>query len=283
MPTRPHDDHEDFRARADRLCGRAEGAKAAGRGGADGGAAPRGQGGPSAIRLCGCGCGERLTGRPNRLYLNEVHKQRAWRRTHGAGSPQRSARQREAGSISRWILFELPREMESMLGGPPVIEAGQRAIEDQLAHVFGRERTNAGFDNWLVRGWVTRRRNPDPPPARSVPTFTLTHTSEFGCSTRPPGYWSTPVSCDCGSTGWVRGGKCWDCRQTVTEAVEGKVGNVIEAPTIVARISKLERDTALIMEQLGLVGDDDARAMVEDCLAEFGTWETDSDIESQAA
>ena len=47
-----------------------------------------------------------------------------------------------------------------------------------------------------------------------------------------------------------------------------------EAPTIVARISKLERDTALIMGQLGLVSDDDARSMVENCLAQFAAWDS---------
>jgi hypothetical protein len=209
-------------------------------------------------------------------------KQKHWRRAHGAGTPERKARQREAGKLSTWTRFDLPREMKSMHGGPPIVTPGQSAIEYQLAHVFGRERTEAGFESWLTRGWITRARKPDPPPARSVPCFEITHPSQFGLARQPAEYWSRAISCHCGSTQWVRGGRCWTCRETVTEAEEGKVETVNEAPTIVARISRLEESVSAILGQLGME-DAATRQMVENGLREFERWLTASNEAQRAA
>jgi hypothetical protein len=192
--------------------------------------------------------------RADSKFCSDVHKQAHYRRRKDpeVGSARRKARQREAASLRRWLRFQLPREIRAALSYPPRLAAGQRALEREIAQTFGIYREQAGFDSWLTSGWIERqvgrpcrnlcgqtalpsswmagdycaaclaRRYPPSPPQ-----FTLGHSAQFGCESKPASYWSTPVTCGCGSSDWVRGGSCWTCRQererlAVTQPREGK-------------------------------------------------------------
>jgi hypothetical protein len=194
-------------------------------------------------------CGEPFSAkRSDAKTCSDACRAKRSRRTRdpGIGSPERRQRQLD-GLERKWIAFwrrAVRPEIAVLWEQYPWRTPGQRELERELAEAL---------EPWLVPAAWPPRVHEWSLPKRSCrslcgrlalpatwegdgycalcllrirfplahPQFTLSHTSQFGLERKPPDYWRSLATCECGSQQWVRGGQCWACRKCDGTVVKG--------------------------------------------------------------